>query len=463
VKRIRAFLRRRSLRARITIAFVASAMGLVLIVGVGTYVTVRTILEDQHLEGATRQTIFGLLFAREFVGTDAARSQRAVSLLRSREDLDALATVGGSWFSSSLSLTPEAIPSELRGLVVDERLGYQYTRIGPDRTVVFGAPLPPPEVDLYLFFPLRDVDRTLRLLARVLTVIGFTSVLVAAVVAERLSRRILQPLAAVSEAAQNVADGLLETRVSPVSADELGALADSFNRMAAALQERIGRERRFVANVSHELRTPLSTLEATSALLVARRDELSATGREAVDLVAEDVAGLRRLLEELLETSELDAGTATIRWEQIDLRALVEAVVARRRHDVPIEGPHVVTYADKARLERIVANLLDNSFEHGGGADVRVLIEQDEERCRIEVSDAGPGIDAGDLPRIFDRFFKADGSRARDRGGIGLGLSIALQSALLLGGTVEARSTPETQTAFTLILPLRETKPETRP
>lgn len=451
----RGFLRRRSLRTRITVAFVASAAGLALVIGAGTYLTVAKILEDQHLEGATRQTIFGLLFAREFVGDDATRSQRAVSLLRLREDLDALATVGGSWFSSSFSITPDAIPDGLRALVVQEKLAYEYSRLGPDRAVVFGAPLPPKGVDLYLFFPLRDVDRTLRLLARVLMVIGVASVFAAAAIAQRLSWRILRPLAAVSEAAQRVADGLLQTRVPSASADELGALADSFNEMAAALEERIARERRFVGNVSHELRTPLATLAATSELLVAHRDELSPEAREAADLVAEDVAGLSRLLENLLETSSLDAGTATLRWERVDLWALVEAVTSRRRREVPVEGSPVVTFADKARLERIVGNLIDNAFEHGGGSDVRVRISNDGERCRVEVMDHGPGIGPEDLPHVFDRFFKADVSRARDRGGIGLGLSIARQSALLLGGDIEARSRPGVETVFTLVLPLR--------
>jgi two-component system sensor histidine kinase MtrB len=440
-------------------AFVASAAGLAVLIGVGTYLTVAKILEDQHLEGATRQTVFGLLFAREFVGDDASRSQRAVSLLRSREDLDALATVGASWFSSSFSVTPDAIPDGLRALVGQERLAYEYARLGPDRAVVFGAPLPPKGVDLYLFFPLREVDRTLRLLARVLTVIGLVSVLAAAAVAQRLSRRILQPLAAVSEAAQRVADGLLETRVPPASSDELGVLADSFNEMAAALEERIGRERRFVGNVSHELRTPLSTLAATSGLLVARRDELSPEAREAADLVAEDVAGLSRLLEDLLEMSRLDAGTAALRWERVDLRALVEAVTARRRRSVPVEGQRVVTLADKARLERIVGNLIDNAFEHGGGAGVHVRIAREAARCRIEVIDRGPGIDPEDLPNVFDRFFKADVSRARDRGGVGLGLSIALQSARLLGGDIEVRSTPGAETVFTVVVPLRSEGP----
>ncbi len=457
---VRGFLRRRSLRARITIAFVASAMGLVLVVGLGTYVTVRAILQDQHLESSTRQTIFGLLFARDFVESDASRSQRAVSLLRSREDLEALATVGDSWFSSSLSLTPDAIPAGLRELVADERLGYQYGELGSERALVFGAPLPPPGVDLYLFFPLRDVDRTLRLLARVLTVMGLASIAVAAIVAQRLSRRILLPLAEVSRAAQRVADGMLETRVTAASTDELGALAASFNQMTAALQERIGRERLFVANVSHELRTPLASLEATSSLLIARRDELSPTAKEAVDLVVEDVDGLRRLLEELLETSQLDAGTAPIRWEHVDLRALVEAVAARRRRQVVVEGPQVATFADKVRLERIVGNLLDNAFEHGGGVDVRVRLIHDEYTCRVQVSDGGPGILPADLRRVFDRFFKADVSRTRGKGGVGLGLSIALQSAQLLGGTIEVRSTHGQGSTFTLLLPLRVTKPE---
>lgn len=461
MNRPRGFLRRRSLRARITIAFVASAATLVLVVGLGTYLTVRQILQEQHLEGATRQTVFGLLFAREFVGTDAARSQRAVSLLKTREDLEALVTVQDSWFASSLALTPDAIPEGLRGFVLEEKLAYQYTEVAAERTVVFGAPLPPVGVDLYLFYPLTDVDRTLSLLARVLLVIGVLAVAIAAAFALRLSRRILQPLVAVSGAAQQVAEGLLETRVAAGSADELGALADSFNRMAAALQERIRRERRFVGSVSHELRTPLATLEATSGLLSARRDELSPEAREAVDLVIEDVADLRRLVEELLETSELDGGDAQVRWERVDLRALVQAVVGRRRRAVPIAGEGVVTFADKARLERIVGNLVDNAFEHGEGDGVSIRIGVDGEWCEVAITDRGPGIAPDDLPRVFDRFYKADASRTRDRGGVGLGLSIAQQNARLMGGTVVVESTLGEGASFTLRIPARAVPPDT--
>jgi two-component system sensor histidine kinase MtrB len=459
----RGFLRRRSLRARITIAFVASAATLVLVVGLGTYLTVRQILQEQELEAATRQTVFGLLFAREFVGDDETRSQRAVSLLKTREDLEALVTVDGSWFASSLGLTPDAIPAGLRGFVADEKLAYEYAEVGQDRAVVFGAPLPPAGVDLYLFYPLSDVDRTLSLLARVLLVIGVIGVAFAALFALRLSRRILQPLAAVSGAAQQVAEGLLETRVPTSSADELGALADSFNRMAAALQERIRRERRFVASVSHELRTPLATLEATSGLLSAHRGELSPEAREAVDLVSEDVTDLRRLVEELLETSELDGGTAQVRWERVDLRALVEAVVHRRRREIPVVGESVVTFGDKARLERIVGNLVDNAFEHGEGDSVRARIDVDGEWCQIEITDHGPGIPTADLPRIFDRFYKADVSRTRDRGGVGLGLSIAQQNARLMGGIVRVRSALDQGATFTLQMPMRDVAPEEEP
>lgn len=448
-------LRDRSLRVRITLTYVVSATVLVIVMSAATYFTVQRILEGQRVTSATRQTVFALLFARDFVGIDPERSQRVVSLLQRRESLEALVVEGDGWFSSSLSLTPAALPSELRDLVAQERLAYQETEVGGERVLVFGAPLPPPGVDLYLFFSLGDLDEILALLARVLLAVGLVVVLAAAVVAQRISRRLLQPLAAVSVAAQRVAEGLLETRVVTPSQDELGVLAASFNEMAGGLQRLIERERRFVASVSHELRTPLATLATTSELLLAHRDELDPSGREAVDLIVADVEDLRRLVEELLEVSELDSGKAHVNLEQVDLRALVEAMVARRRADVPVEGPPVVTLTDKARLQRIVGNLVDNALSHGEGADVRVRVRATDGLCEVTVSDRGPGIPAQDIPRLFERFFKSDDARSREGGGVGLGLAIALQNAQLLGGTIEVRSDPGTETVFRVVLPLR--------
>lgn len=459
MSRPRALLRRQSLGIRITLTYLAVAAGVAIALSVGTFIAVRTILDNQRVTSATGQTVLGLLFAREFVGDEPERLQRVVALLEAREGLEAMVTEGDTWFSSAIPLTPDVVPSELGELVAQEKLGYQFRTIEGARTLVFGAPLPPEGVDLYLFYSLADIDETLSLLARVLLVVSVGGVVAASLLARRVSRRILLPLGAVSSAAQRVAEGLLETRVDAPSEDELGVLAASFNEMASALQEMIVRERRFVANVSHELRTPLATLEATSGLIAAHREELSAAGREAVDLIVEDVSGLRRLVEELLEVSELDAGRAKVVWEEIELLALVEAAVRRRRHEIPVEGEPVATYADKARLDRVLGNLVDNAFEHGRGEDVHVRVDGDERWCSVVVADRGPGIAEADLPRVFERFFKTDASRSREQGGVGLGLALALENARLMGGTIDVESGPEVGATFTLRLPLRSEPP----
>jgi len=454
------FFRSRSLRWRITLAFVASGFMLAVILSVATFFTVRSFLENQRVKASTRQTIFGVLFAREFLQQDRGNTEDVVSLLQTRGGFDALIIQGNQYLATSLSLTPDAVPAGLRAVVARERIGYQFTHLRHVRELAFGAPLPPPDTNLYFFYSLADIDKTMSVMLRALVVAGFAVVLISAALAQRVGGRILRPLHEVSVAAQRVAEGLLETRVHAASADEVGVLAASFNQMAGAFQEMIDRERRFVANVSHELRTPLSTLRTASELLEAHREEFPPASREAVDLIADDVANLRRLVEELMEVSEVDAGKAIIRWEEVDLRALASAVVHKMRREMPIDGPAVVTISDKARLERIVSNLVHNAFEHGGGTDVRVRVGEQNGTCEVSVTDGGPGIPAEALPHLFDRFFKADRSRTRERGGIGLGLAIAFENARLLGGTIEAESPRGGPTTFTVVLPRRSTPPE---
>jgi len=450
------YLHRQSLRVRITLSFVATAAALTLILSLATFFAVQTILRNQRVHSSTRQTVFALLFAREFLADQPDRSQQLVSRLQSREHFDAMVVESDHWFSTSLALTPRSVPVGLRGLVGQEKAGYQYSgsEIGP--VLIFGAPLPPQHTDLYLFYPLNDVDRTMSLLARVLTVSALAVMLFAALLAQRMSRRILRPLAGVSKAAHQVAEGLLETRVTPTSSDEVGMLAASFNQMAGALQDMIQRERRFVAAVSHELRTPLAALAATGELLEARRDELPPPAREAADLVVEDVTNLRHLVQELMEVSELESQRATVRLEAVDLRTLAHAVVHKRRLAVPVVGPSVTTATDKARVERILANLVDNAFDHGEGREVRVEVRQANGECRVSVADHGPGIDPTDQAHLFERFYKADRSRSRERGGIGLGLAISMLNARLLGGTIEVMSEPGRGSVFTLSLPAQE-------
>ncbi|HZD79717.1 MAG TPA: ATP-binding protein, partial [Actinomycetota bacterium] len=123
------------------------------------------------------------------------------------------------------------------------------------------------------------------------------------------------------------------------------------------------------------------------------------------------------------------------------------------------DGPSLTAFTDKARVERILGNLLDNAFDHGEGRAVRVRISREGERCLVGVSDEGPGLDRRDAARIFDRFYKADASRTRERGGVGLGLAIASQNAGLLGGTIDVISSPGAGATFVLKIPVGAREP----
>ena len=154
-----------------------------------------------------------------------------------------------------------------------------------------------------------------------------------------------------------------------------------------------------------------------------------------------------------MEVSELDSGRPALRSERVDVRTFIEALLRRKRLSASIEGPDVQISTDMARLERILGNLVENAHEHGEGRDVKISISDEPSGCRVTVSDRGPGIAAGDLPKLFRRFYKPDRSRTRERGGVGLGLAIAQENAKLLGGGIEVSSTPGAKTEFTLRLP----------
>lgn len=456
----RRLFRGQSLRLRITAAFVLAGVLLAGSLTSATFFAAREFLLNQRVTTGTDETVLVLQLARDFFRQPEPEPDQFVAQLQLRGTFEAVVTVENDFFRSDVSLTPTQVPTSLRTLAQRERLGYILTPINGRRTLVFGAPLPPESTDVFLFFSLEELDQTLSVLLRVLIVAGFAIIAVAGVSAQRVAGRILRPVTQISTAAQRVAEGLLETRVETATADEVGVLAASFNEMASAFQTMLDRERRFVANVSHELRTPLATLRTTSEMLVAHRHEFPPASREAVELLAEDVANVQRLVEELMEVSEVDAGRAVIRWEPVDLRSLARAVVAKARRDTTVDGEQVVTLSDKGRLERIVSNLVENAYEHGRGTDVHVAVERRDDACAIEVSDAGPGITEHELPHLFDRFYKTDSSRSRERGGIGLGLAIAIENARLLGGTITASSEPGMRTRFRLEIPYREGSPE---
>jgi two-component system sensor histidine kinase MtrB len=170
-------------------------------------------------------------------------------------------------------------------------------------------------------------------------------------------------------------------------------------------------------------------------------------------MLVEDVNRLRRLVDELMEISRLDAGREDVRTEPVDLGSLVAGLLRSRGWEtsVSLRANDVVLETDPRRVERILSNLIENALAHGGrGAAVR--IGRNGTDALVEVSDLGSGIAPAHLPHVFERFYKVD--RARAGGGSGLGLAIALENARLLGGGIDAWSQDGAGSRFTLRLPV---------
>jgi two-component system sensor histidine kinase MtrB len=214
------------------------------------------------------------------------------------------------------------------------------------------------------------------------------------------------------------------------------------------------REQEFTAHVSHELRTPIAALLSASEYLASATVDAGKETREAVDIVMRHARRLGVLVEELLELAELGTGDVAIRMEPIYIHRLVEAVLARARRDARIEGQEVVTMSDKRRLERIVSNLVTNAYDHGEGQNVRILVGHDDRHFWISVSDEGPGIPREDVPRLFEHFFQGERTLESRRGGIGMGLPIAMENARLLDGTLHVEA-PRRGTRIVAEFPIR--------
>jgi len=441
-----------TLRGRLTLVL-ALAVGLSgIALAAGSYFLVRHNLLSDSVDSSIVQTRRNLDVAPAYRDTGTL-----VDAYKSRGDFLTVATRGGRAFLSSTSVSLRSVPAGLRAIVDRGELGYERTTVAGEHFLVTGAPAGN-GTKLYFFFPENGVRHELSVLRNVLLGGVGILVLLAALAGAVLARSALRPVARASTAAHSLAEGLLETRLPVEGRDEFGAWAQSFNEMAAALEAKIGelqaaqaRERRFTADVAHELRTPLTALMGEASLLADQLDRMPPESRRPAELLIADVARLRRLVEDLMEISRFDAGAESVHAEEVDVPALVRATVRSRGWDdrVRLEGDGLRVTSDPRRLERIVANLLDNALEHGG-SEVSVRIGE----RTIEVADDGQGIAPDDLPHVFERFYKADVSRSG--GGTGLGLAIARENALLLGADLEVASEPGAGSRFTLVLPVAE-------
>ncbi|MEU0073372.1 HAMP domain-containing sensor histidine kinase [Streptomyces sp. NPDC006332] len=286
-----------------------------------------------------------------------------------------------------------------------------------------------------------------------------------ALLAQAAATTVLKPVQRLGVAARRLGEGRLDTRLRVSGTDELADLSRTFNNAAEALEKRVAEmaarddaSRRFVADMSHELRTPLTAITAVTEVL---EDELEMGSgsvdpmiEPAVRLVVSETRRLNDLVENLMEVTRFDAGTARLVVDDVDVVDQITACIDARAWldavDLDAErGIHA--RLDPRRLDVIMANLIGNALKHGG-SPVRVAVRDTDEAVVIEVRDHGPGIPEDVLPHVFDRFYKASASRPRSEGS-GLGLSIALENAHIHGGEITAANSAEGGAVFTLRLP----------
>jgi two-component system sensor histidine kinase MtrB len=265
--------------------------------------------------------------------------------------------------------------------------------------------------------------------------------------------------------------GDFSQRMRIESQDEMATLANSYNEMAQSIEQQISRlenlsrvQQRFVSDVSHELRTPLTTLRMASEVIYNQRASFDPLVARSSELLAAQIDRFERLLEDLLEVSRFDAEVAVLEPVDFDVVALINRCVKDFQVGeldsdsgirIDSELPVVQIQADIRRVERIMRNLLSNALDHSEGKEVVVTILATDTEVGIGVRDFGSGLDESALIRVFDRFWRADPSRARVRGGTGLGLSIALEDARLHNGELDAWGRPGLGAQFVLTLPLK--------
>ena len=455
--------RRLGLRARITLAFAIGALLLSALLSATTWALTRENLVNQREDSAMVLVFQNARTVQGRVANPETDQQALLSSLSTPRGARPVLYVDDKYVPLTPEYGQDALPPALRAAVIGGQPARMRYVLRGQMQLAVGIPLPQAHAAYFEIISLDDVESTLEALGVSLVGASLVTTLAGAALGWWAARRALRPLTSVSTAALALATGQLDTRLEASIDPDLRPITASFNDMAQALQDRIEQDARFASDVSHELRSPLMTLAASIEVLGNQREELPERAQAALDLMVADVDRFQQLVEDLLEISRFDAGVARLELEELHLAELVmQAVSYASDVDVPVQLDAalagVVVHADKRRIVRVIANLLDNARKYGGGA-TEVGLTQVDDGIQIFVEDRGPGVPEEDRLVVFNRF--ARGSNAGRRGsteGVGLGLALVAEHVNLHGGKVwvEGRSDGEEGARFVLELPVED-------
>lgn len=460
-----------SIRARLT-AWFAAVLGLVLVVlSAATWWVLRDSVHDT-IDQALADRVAAISRFLNAPGT----SQSFEEL---REDLREYVALDPGWnlirirdghgaqlyrsdsFDAGAAADAPGPPAPAIGTYRDLVMRGQPVRMLTQRISVGGQPY---SVDVA--WPIGELQEALNEFRWTALLIIPCGIIAAAIGGYWISRRALAPVDQIASAARAITARQLGRRLEvPATGDELQRLSETLNDMLARLETAFAETARFTADASHELRTPVSLIR-TTAEVALRRPRSAEEYREALNGILRESERTSGLVQDLLTLTRADAGADDWTPGRVDLRALIgglrEKVAAMCESrgltlclDVP--GQPVSVEGEQAALGRLIVILVDNAAKYTPApGDVRVTLRETGDGAEIEVADTGIGIGAEDLPRVFDRFYRADRARSRDSGGAGLGLSIARWIVDRHRGSITIASAPGTGTRVRVALPRSE-------
>jgi len=316
----------------------------------------------------------------------------------------------------------------------------------------------------------RSAELQLEQLVLTILVAFFVGVVPAILVGGWLAGRAMEPVDRMITEVREITDGRsLHRRLAmPMARDELARLAETVNQMMTRLERSFAALRRFTADASHELKTPLTVVRAGVERAITRPG-MPQEALAPLEETLQQVNRMTELLDSLLTLARADEGRAELHREPVDMREIVEeagetgellAEHAGVGIEIRLPAEPLVLAVDRSRIRQLALNLIENAVKYTPrGGQVSVELAGNDGRVVFTVADTGIGIAPGDLPHVFDRFWRADSARTRtsERAGTGLGLAICKWIAEAHGGTIEVQSRPGRGTTFTVGLPRTET------
>jgi two-component system OmpR family sensor kinase len=453
----------RSLRGRLGVAIGVTAVVSVFLTGLVAIGLLRRYSESQARNDLAK-------VARAIASGDADTVGTTVSLpiikrvLAINGDQAAIVTRNGLAVGASAGI---AQGINLQQLIAGQEISGT-ARTGSGNVVYVGVPISltrrPNVVGVLLTRPVAVARGLLGPLVFRIALSALIALVVAMVVAALLAKRLTRPLHDVSEAAARVSKGDLSQRVPIAEDEELASLGIAFNDMAGALAESQRREREFLASVSHELRTPITAIRGYAEAIEDGAVKDAAGRAEAVGVIRSEADRLEHMVQDVMDLARVGSAEFHLDVGPVDLAETLRDAVAAHQNEASEAGVKLIAdvpdrvsvESDAHRIRQVVSNLVQNALRvTDARGTIRVSARAEGSAAVIDVSDTGPGIEAADLPHVFERSYLWRASKGTRRVGTGLGLAIVRELVTALGGRVTVDSVAGQGSTFRILLPAR--------